>query len=62
MGIIFNPLIQNTTQTNQQMDVQITCIIELFGVPQPSMHSQREGVREYQGVILEEDPTINQVQ
>lgn len=35
MGTIFNPLIQNTTQSNQQMAAQVTHIVDFFGVPQP---------------------------
>ena len=62
MGTIINPLIQNITQANQQMTVQMTHITYLFGVPQPTTHPQREWVRENQGLVLEEDPTINQVQ
>lgn len=38
MGTIFNPLIQNITQMNKTMEVQITCIDDLFGVPQPHRH------------------------
>lgn len=34
MGTIFNTLIQNTTQTNQQMATQMTRIAYLFKVPQ----------------------------
>ena len=40
----------------------MTRIADFFGVPQPLTHPYRECVRENQGVILEEDPTINQVQ
>lgn len=38
MNTIFNPLIQNTTQTNQQMTTQMTRIADFFGVPQPPRH------------------------
>ena len=62
INIIFNPLIQNTTQVNQQMASQMTRIADFFGVLQPLTHPQREWVRENQGIILKEDPTINQVQ
>lgn len=60
MGTIFNPLIQNTTQTNQQMAMQMTRIADFFGVPQTPQQLWREHVLENQGAILEEDPTINQ--
>lgn len=33
IGTIFNPLIQDTSQTNQQMEVQMTRIADFFGVP-----------------------------
>lgn len=62
MNTIFNPLIQNTTQTNKQIAAQMTHIVDFFGVPQPPRHPQREWMIENQGVALEEDPTINQVQ
>lgn len=42
MGTILNPLIQNTTQMNQQMAVQMTRVADFFGVPQPPRHPQRE--------------------
>lgn len=62
MNIIFNPLIQNTTQTNQQMAAQMMHIADFFGVPQPPRHPQREWMIENKGISFEEDPTINQVQ
>lgn len=61
IGIIFNPLIQNTTQRNQQMAAQMTRIVDLFGVPQAPRQLRREWVVENQGAILEEDPAINQI-
>lgn len=61
MGTIFNPLIQNTTQSNQQMAAQMTCISDFFGVPKPPRHPQREWLRENQGLAIEDDLTINQV-
>ena len=61
MGTIFNPLIQSTTQANQQMAAQMTRITDFFGVPQPPRPPQREWIRENQGVILDEDVTINQI-
>ena len=61
MGTIFNPLIQSTTQANQQMAAQMTRIADFFGVPQPPRPPQREWIRENQGAILEEDVTINQI-
>lgn len=33
MGTIFNPLIQNATQTNQQLAAQMARITNLFGAP-----------------------------
>lgn len=60
MGTIFNPLIQNTTQTNQQMAAQMTRIAYFFGVPQAPRQLQREQVVENQGAILEKNPAINQ--
>lgn len=62
MSIIFNPLIQNTTQANQWMAAQMTCITDFFGVPQPPRHPQMEWMIENQGITFEGDPTINQVQ
>lgn len=62
MGTIFNPLIQNTTQTNQQMTTQMTRIADFFGVSQAPRHLRREHLLENQGATLEEDPTINQFQ
>ena len=52
MGTIFNPLIQNTTQANQQMAAQMTRITDFFSVPQPITPTQSEWVRKNQGVIL----------
>lgn len=60
MATIFNPLIQNTTQTNQQLAAQVTRLADFFGVLQAPRQLQREWVIENQGVVLEEDPTINQ--
>ena len=60
MGTIFNPLIQNTTQSNLQLAAQMTCIADFFGVPQPPRQPQREFIRENQGLVLGEDVTINQ--
>lgn len=34
MGTIFNPLMQNTTQTNQQLEAHMMQIVDLFCVPQ----------------------------
>lgn len=34
MGTIFNLLIQNTTQSNQQLAAQMTQITNFFGAPQ----------------------------
>lgn len=59
MGTTFNPLIQNTTQTKQQMAAQMTQISNFFGVPQAPRQLRRERVVENQGEILEKDPTIN---
>ena len=53
MGTIFNPLIQNTTQANQQMATQMTRIADFFLCTPPITHPQREWVRENQGVLLE---------
>lgn len=61
IGTILNLLIQNTTQSNQQMAVQMTRIADFFGVLQPHRHPQRERVRENQGLTIEDDFTINQV-
>ena len=60
MGTIFNPLIQNTTQSNQQLAAQMTRIADFFGVPQPPRQPQREWIRENQGLVFGEDVTINQ--
>ena len=57
---VLNPLIQNTTQSNQQMTTQMAGMTEFFGVPQPIEQPQRAPMREDQGVVLEEDVTINQ--
>ena len=34
LSTMLNPLIQNTTQSNQQMAAQMTRMAEFFGVPQ----------------------------
>lgn len=49
MGTIFSPLIENTTQANQQMVAQMTCITKFFGVPQPPTSLQEMGKRKLKG-------------
>ena len=72
MGTIFNPLIQSTTQTNlqnaqanQQMAAQIGRLADFFGAPREAVRQpppQPTWVRENQGIIFQEEPTINQAQ
>lgn len=61
MSAIFNPLIQDKTKMNQQMEPQMTHIVDFFGVPQSPRHPQRGWTRENQGIAVENDLTINQV-
>ena len=42
------------------MTAQMARMTEFFGVPQPIRQPQRASMREDQGVVLEEDVTINQ--
>ena len=58
MGAVFNPLIQNTTQTNQLLAAQMTRIADFFGVPQTR---HREQVVHNPVVAVQEEPTINQI-
>lgn len=58
---VLNPLIQNTTQSNQQMTTHMARMDDFFGVTQPHRHPPRDGIRENQGVTFEEDPTVNQI-
>ena len=60
LSTVLNPLIQNTTQSKQQMSAQMVRITEFFGVPQPIRQPQRAPIRENRGIVLEEDVTINQ--
>ena len=58
---ILNPLIQNTTELNQQMTAQMARMSDFLSVPQPHQHPLRDWMRENYGVSFEEDPTINQI-
>jgi len=58
MGAVFNPLIQNTTQTNQVLAAQMTRIADFFGVPQTRHRGQ---VIHNPVVAVQEEPTINQI-
>lgn len=58
---VLNPLIQNTTQSNQQMTAQVARMSEFLGIPQHQRPLPRDWVRENQEPTFEEDLTINQI-
>ena len=70
MSTIFNPLIQSTTQTNlqnshanQQMEAQIGHLADFFGAPrEPTRQPQPTWIRENQGIVFQEEPTIEPTQ
>ncbi|XP_050908201.1 uncharacterized protein LOC127121810 [Lathyrus oleraceus] len=58
---VLNPLIQNTTQSDQHMTTQVARMFEFLGIPQHQRPLPRDWVRENQKATFEEDLTINQI-
>ncbi|XP_050895285.1 uncharacterized protein LOC127101898 [Lathyrus oleraceus] len=61
LATVLNPLIESTTQSNQQMTAQVARMSEFLGIPQHQRPLPRDWVRENQELTFEEDLTIKQI-